>query len=268
MDGFDDLLAPSRNALEENPFEDPFAKRSGSPDPWTSGWSRSEHYPEPEDHPGFQEQSTTPTESFVTTGQHEANEPSHSTDPLDSAAQTADYDDEDDRPLGRSRTSPITSSHNPGFRESIPVPFNETATIRPTVPEELEPSTPAQPYFPIVDALPSTHSIASQPVERVHSSSPRAAFVSHSPSTSKSGSVVVSPLETTSTGLDHSFTGLALGGESVSGWQADQRSWTSDPPATRARSDDSDDEPIRKPSQSKVDESSLASVFIPKGTYS
>ncbi|KAF8659901.1 hypothetical protein AX16_001785 [Volvariella volvacea WC 439] len=36
MDGFDDLLAPSRSALEDNPFADPFAKRSGSPDPWAS----------------------------------------------------------------------------------------------------------------------------------------------------------------------------------------------------------------------------------------
>ena len=36
MDGFDDLLAPSRDPLE-NPFEDPFAKpRSSSPDPWAS----------------------------------------------------------------------------------------------------------------------------------------------------------------------------------------------------------------------------------------
>ena len=35
MDGFDDLLAPSRDALE-NPFENPFAKRSSSPDPWSS----------------------------------------------------------------------------------------------------------------------------------------------------------------------------------------------------------------------------------------
>ena len=36
MDNFDDLLANSRRALEENPFEDPFAKRSNSPDPWAS----------------------------------------------------------------------------------------------------------------------------------------------------------------------------------------------------------------------------------------
>jgi sorting nexin-1/2 len=264
MDGFDDLLAPSRNALEENPFEDPFAKRSGSPDPWSSGWTRSEHHysSEPEEHAGFEEQSTQP-ESLVAAGQHEANEPSHSSDPLDSAAQTADYDDEDedDRPLGRPRTSPTTSPHTPGFRESVPIPFSETATIRPTVPEELEPSTPAQPYSP-VDNKPSAFTFASQPIERVDSSSSRAAFVSHSPSTSKSGSAVVSPLETASSGLDHSFAGLALGGDSVGGWQVDQGSWTNDSPAARARSDDSDDEPIRKPSQAKVDEQTFVSALI------
>jgi sorting nexin-1/2 len=260
MDGFDDLLAPSRNALEENPFEDPFAKRSGSPDPWSSGWSRSEHHysSEPDEHAGFEEQSTQP-ESFVA-GQHEVNEPTHSSDPLDLAAQTADYDDDDDRPLGRFRTSPITSPRTPGFRESIPVPFSETATIRPTVPEELEPSTPAQPYF--ADNAPPTFTIASQRIERTDSSSSRAAFISHSPSTSKSGSAVVSPLETASAGLDHSFAGLALGGESVGGWQTDQGSWTNDSPVAHARSSDSDDEPIRKPSQAKLEEQSFVSAFI------
>ncbi len=39
MDSFDDLLAPSRHILEENPFADPFAKRSNSPDPWASPFS-------------------------------------------------------------------------------------------------------------------------------------------------------------------------------------------------------------------------------------
>jgi hypothetical protein len=37
MDGFDDLLTHSKTALDENPFEDPFAgHRSSSPDPWAS----------------------------------------------------------------------------------------------------------------------------------------------------------------------------------------------------------------------------------------
>jgi hypothetical protein len=46
MDGFDDLLAPSKRALEDNPFENPFAQhRSSSPDPWASFASQLEHNP-------------------------------------------------------------------------------------------------------------------------------------------------------------------------------------------------------------------------------
>jgi sorting nexin-1/2 len=37
MSGFDDLLQESSRALEENPFEDPFARpRASSPDPWST----------------------------------------------------------------------------------------------------------------------------------------------------------------------------------------------------------------------------------------
>lgn len=41
MEGFDDLLAPSRSALEDNPFADPFAKRSNSPDPWATPFANN-----------------------------------------------------------------------------------------------------------------------------------------------------------------------------------------------------------------------------------
>jgi hypothetical protein len=47
MEGFDDLLTPSRNALEDNPFADPFTRRSGSPDPWATPFAstqRADYY--------------------------------------------------------------------------------------------------------------------------------------------------------------------------------------------------------------------------------
>ncbi|KAJ7759260.1 Vps5 C terminal like-domain-containing protein [Mycena metata] len=57
MDGFDDLLTPSQSSLEDNPFADPFAKRSASPDPWTSPFARQQ----PADAYDYeQHRSTTP----------------------------------------------------------------------------------------------------------------------------------------------------------------------------------------------------------------
>jgi sorting nexin-1/2 len=81
MDGFDDLLAPSKRALEDNPFENPFAQhRSGSPDPWASFSSQLEH------NPFSGSESTTNVPAF------EPEPPSPvsttSTDPLDSAITT------------------------------------------------------------------------------------------------------------------------------------------------------------------------------------
>jgi sorting nexin-1/2 len=75
MDGFDDLLAPSKRALEDNPFENPFAQhRSGSPDPWASFSSQLEHNP------------FSSSEATTTAPVFEPEPPSPvSTDPLDSA---------------------------------------------------------------------------------------------------------------------------------------------------------------------------------------
>ena len=36
MDIFEDLLAPSRHALENNPFSNPFAEQPSSPDSWAT----------------------------------------------------------------------------------------------------------------------------------------------------------------------------------------------------------------------------------------
>lgn len=78
MDGFDDLLAPSKRALEDNPFENPFAQhRSGSPDPWASLSSQLEHNPFSSSEsatsvPAFEPEPPSPVSTTLT-------------DPLDSA---------------------------------------------------------------------------------------------------------------------------------------------------------------------------------------
>ena len=78
MDGFDDLLTPSKRALGDDPFENPFAQhRSGSPDPWASFSSQLEHNPfsnsEPvTTAPAFEPEPPSPVSTTLT-------------DPLDSA---------------------------------------------------------------------------------------------------------------------------------------------------------------------------------------
>ena len=145
MASFDDLLAPSRRALEENPFDDPFA-RPGSPDPWATPFKEEvqeqaaeeqvqeevEHVEEP--------RSTTP--------------PATVTDPLESADNDED-DDDDDEPLGKRLSSP-----GPGFKEAS---FSEIATIRPTEPEETSPHDDSDDDKPIGQIV----------KERSHSASPQ-----------------------------------------------------------------------------------------------
>ncbi|KAJ4475085.1 protein transporter [Lentinula aciculospora] len=122
MDGFDDLLAPSRSMLEDNPFsqeDNPFGSgRSGSPDPWASSsfghshdaWAEDHYTPqstEVEDH-----ETETSASNFIHTPTEITSEPvdfTESSDPLDSvAANIPSSDEEDNRPLGykRARNSP------------------------------------------------------------------------------------------------------------------------------------------------------------------
>lgn len=244
MDGFDDLLAPSRRVLEDNPFADPFAKRSNSPDPWASPFANSQ----PTDEYG------PTTESYVATPDPNkagsiSSDAFHDTsavspDPLDSAARTAEEEDEEHPgPRGRS----TSSTRTPGFRESVVTPaFSEIATIRPTEPEEEhEP--------PVLAAVTAEQYPTSPPPRKANSPSPtspppvsregreatqspqsNSRVVSPAPSTSKI-SEFVSPLERPRTGIDHSIVGLSVGGEALGGWQAEQVGWG-------AQDDDSDDD--------------------------
>jgi sorting nexin-1/2 len=244
MDGFDDLLAPSRRVLEDNPFADPFAKRSNSPDPWASPFANGQLA----DDYG---QSTTPTaESYVATDTYESSlgssdiagsAPPVPSDPLDSATQAADEENEQesDKPRGRS----TSSSRTPGFRESVAPAFSEIATIRPTEPEEPEPPalTPVEQYrsSPPPRKADSPSTTPSSPVSQESHHTKRSSqggsrVVSPSPSTSKT-SEFVSPLEKSPIGIDHSIAGLSLGGEALGGWQSEQAGWG-------AQDDDSDDD--------------------------
>lgn len=131
MAGFDDLLAPSRAALEDNPFSeenDPFgSRRSGSPDPWASpfggghdtwGEDNSVAQSPTVDHREPETPVTSTSASSTETTIAEIPNPSvDAGDPLDSAAaNAASSDEEDNKPLAFKRA--MTS---PGFRESFDV---------------------------------------------------------------------------------------------------------------------------------------------------
>lgn len=248
MDGFDDLLAPSRRVLEDNPFADPFAKRSNSPDPWASPFANNQ----PADEYGA---STTPTaESYLATDTYEAGSSSSnvaeestsvSSDPLDSAAHTADDDDGGDEESAKPRGRSTSTTHTPGFRESVAPVFSEIATIRPTEPEEHESPVPtaveqyrASPPLHKADSL-STASSSPVSQERHYanqSSQSSSRVVSPAPSKI---SEFVSPLERSPAGIDHAIAGLPLGGEALGGWQAEQTGW-----GIQEDDDSDDDKPI------------------------
>jgi len=165
MDSFDDLLTSSRNALEDNPFSDPFAKRPDSPDPWASPFAQPDVYGsssvQSEADDRSEPDTDVRTEAESTHSEpppdSESKEPTapetDKPDPLDAAIVNADDEDdsEDNEPLGRRLpiSSPDTQTPTtPGFRDmsattSSPSepPFSEIATIRPTEPEETIPET-------------------------------------------------------------------------------------------------------------------------------
>lgn len=191
MDGFDDLLAPSRSVLEENPFEDPFGKRSNSPDPWATPFLNSVHggahedpyagfgtssagepaaatgssaYDEHDEGHGTVEKEAKedgPT-SPVVRDAHEpplAVEPATSADPLESS-RTKDKDAADAEDASLLPPSGSTQPRSPGFRESVPQ-FSETATIRP-------PQEDAFPSSSFSRSPPASTTIVTSPTPDLH----------------------------------------------------------------------------------------------------
>lgn len=220
MDGFDDLLSNSRRVLEENPFDDPFAKRSNSPDPWASFGQTSQHDQHDDvfasHHDAFADSSGGYADNVYGTRESLERSDSNASSALDEVQ------------------TPSNFPQSPGFRESTSVEEGEHAQassspetvdgdadassrgVRARSPSSVRarsrtPDSPKTPTVPTAPATPSTNTPA-----------PRYPAPASPPSTSRNdSSKVLSPLEKSpGTGsLERPFASLALGGEFVGGWQ-------------------------------------------------
>ena len=241
MDGFDDLLAPSRHALEDNPFADPFAKQRSSPDPWATPFAATDVHAF-----GNTSQHFNSLDSLSNNGASSSEFNPSNGDSMNSPgpAHVAD-DDDDNEPLGRMRS--------PGFRESIGASFSETATIRPATMEDYPsfPSTTSPTQSDHDNFSPSTHSgSVTSDTQKTSLSSLGSTTTFSSPPPSATESSFLSPLENPSTGVERSIIGLSLGGETL-GWQTEtQTPWQSEHPIsiptkpTQSDEDSDDDKPI------------------------
>ncbi|GLB41935.1 putative vps5 C terminal like [Lyophyllum shimeji] len=235
---FDDLLAPSRSVLEDNPFADPFAKRSGSPDPWATPFAHSSA-------DVFGHDTTPTADSFSTAA-----------NPYDTSSTASA-----ETPVHESSKSPleITEEHqdshepaqtqSPGFRESIPAAFSEIATIRPTQPEEIQPplvpsdETPRSATPVYTQAPPESPSSLSERGKETPRAGSPVVSPSVSSSASKSSNEVLSPVgRGAPLGIDGSMAGLSLGADALGGgWQSEQGAWGGAP---QPDDDSDDDKPI------------------------
>jgi len=217
MDGFDDLLPPSKRALEDNPFENPFAQhRSGSPDPWASYSPQLDHNPfsssEPAvSVPAFEPEPLSPVSTTLT-------------DPLDSAITTGPEEHFPSPP--RTPTQFTTSDFKGEERRQTPEPEEKPAS-------EPEPAV-AQPEperTPIQEAtsLPQITDPVSPPSSKgfvafTPTHSPRESETFHKPISS-----VVSPLDHSDLGggFGDTFPSISsLGGDALGGggWESQSSS--------------------------------------------
>ncbi|PPQ96270.1 hypothetical protein CVT26_005657 [Gymnopilus dilepis] len=257
MDSFDDLLAPSRQTLENNPFAD---HRSSSPDPWATPFASHDSenaFGSSTEHFGSTSTEFTPTTTETATEEK-----------LDPLYFSHTEDDDDDKPLGNLRS--------PGFRESVAhTSFSETATIRPDHIEEFD-THPTHTALPTTAPEPASSSPAVEKSESV--STPTTAHTPRTPSRSStsftsdsisavpSDSAFKSPLEAPFGGIERSLGGLSLGGESYSGWQSEEQQtpWQSEqftptpvPPKSAPADEDSDDDkPILQAYSKQLSETS------------
>ncbi|KAI0372691.1 Vps5-domain-containing protein [Pilatotrama ljubarskyi] len=268
MDGFDDLLAPSRDVLA-NPFEDPFAKpRSNSPDPWASYG---------QDVPSFNEEAAAFGSNLPTAARHDAfadidgfqDFRDSAPDPLETAAFNAAEGSaetaEDSTPAAAHSSPPLT----PGFRESI--------SEEPEHHDEQPPQPPGQPTPPVQEPKKAPTPPAEQPKASSSEGAPRvpghtsrrstASISSSHVAQARTAPVSYNPLDQPGGTLERSIAGLSIGGEALGGWQ-DSGGWQSShttfgapAPAqasnfTRERSvsddDDDDDRPIAQTIAARV----------------
>ncbi len=255
--GFDDLLAPSRDVMN-NPFQDPFSQaRSSSPDPWASYSTVVPSFNEEAlafgsttsptalthnafaDVGGFQDHQSEdyathdfrrdePPEQEEHTPQDEETPPSPA-DPLDTAAfNAAEAAAEAEEAAAAAASSGLptgmVTSQSRGFRESI-----STEAEEPAKPLDPEPSrTPTPPIAAEQTPKPSSPSPerrADVPGRTVgHVSRGSTASFSSSQALHKAEPASVNPLVQPST-LNRSIAGLSIGGETLGGWQGASGGW-------------------------------------------
>ncbi|KAI9454444.1 Vps5-domain-containing protein [Russula earlei] len=274
MSGFDDLLQQSSRALEENPFEDPFARpRSGSPDPLvklyppvcyraasptfeygTSGFGGMFNTTQPiQAHDNTLGPSATESHVYIASAV-----PS---DPLDSA--NLPMDDEPEltiKPLTEGVVTGPLPPPSPSLLEAVSNPPRTASPARPSITSPpasspaVDPSSPVTPSFMVPE----------EPVEDTGPPSPPAPSSARLPQrqetlhpsthlTFDSSSLTISdPHRITSTPLDQppvtAFSSLALGGESFNVWDGAQSVFvnnTSIPTVAQEEDDDDDDKPLR-----------------------
>ncbi|TDL23588.1 Vps5-domain-containing protein [Rickenella mellea] len=228
MDGFDDLLKSS-GALEDNPFSDPFANpRSGSPDPWATFGA-----PSTVDHVEGFGSSHMPDSPYDSHTNHSFSAPTFQGGERDVLQSSVESDQH--RPLPDHETP-----QSPGFRESVdaeeqPPHFNAEPTS-PT-PTPAIPNTPSSPLrlsekqpesvaaHERRDSVPAPSTVTTRPVAQRSASPPP----TPPPASLDSVQRIVSPLDNTASAtIERSFASLALGGESVGGWQDSGSSFIND----------------------------------------
>ncbi|THH16957.1 hypothetical protein EW146_g3758 [Bondarzewia mesenterica] len=283
MDGFDDLLKQSSRALEENPFEDPFAKpRSSSPDPWYSYLHRSTHLPNHEFESSAAafdeaESNTPPTELLGHGEPSELHEPSTTepvaSDPLDLANVNLSEEEPEKIESTIRFTQPSAfresvESEPPtpspaGFRESVgqdhePEPDTSSVSIPISNISTASPPSPESPSTPPVRTASPTFASPTSPTQPTSARLPQRQTSYHSSTFSPQSQlstpknepqrIVHSPLEQPQSSLDRSFASLALGGESFSGWEGSQSAFVGSPTTKGVQQqDDEDDEDDNKP---------------------
>jgi len=246
---FDDLLNPTREALENNPFAE---HRSGSPDPWATPFGGTDSSDAFGNHFASSESFGSHANTFGSSPNEPESQPipeAKASDPLDLAAHNAAEDDDDNEPLAKLRS--------PGFRESILAPtpaFSETATIRPSLIEEPDtlPTHLEEAASTVPPPAPKAEERSATPITAETQRAPsRSNSAFASPPLSASSSSFKSPLEPVSNALERNIAGLSLGGEAMGGWHAeDTTPWQSEQftpvPINRVEEeeDSDDDKPV------------------------
>jgi sorting nexin-1/2 len=211
MDGFDDLLSSSRGDLEDNPFADPFLKRSSSPDPWANPYAQQQATPVE----SSSVEDDTTTDALPAS---DANERTESTPTLEAKPDSGPLDltalDEPDE-----QPPPPSSTSTSGFREF-------TVAESPKIPELVEGHSsldaPTQPSTSSAEPTQPAHASESASVlsESASASESVVPPSTQAPAASWEPPSFVSPLDKPQSPIAQSFANLPLGSEGAGGWQA------------------------------------------------